>query len=248
MKTVDLTYDHIKHLALKCPIKLPKANGSVAVKSGDWIAYPAANEEVKRYTKAAKRDLFDREIRGGSYEGDLGKVVVGGHLFRLYPKAKALIRQDFATWIDANADKYIRKDGTFKESTKALHTEDLVPLAIARHSLEAKIRARDLPKPTTLIRPECWNPIYDMKRRAHDYATEISSDRAQGVISAVTRLQFDQLMALCAYKDRNYKASVEAWLNVAAWALQAAEFVCNTHAKAVQAKEVAAEVAKEVAK
>lgn len=247
MKTTDLNYDQIKHLALRCPIKLKKTDGWEAIRTGNWIAYPAASEVVKRWTRAAKNDLRDREIRGGSYEGDLGTVRINGHLFRLYPKAKALIRQDFATWIDCNADKYLRKDGTPKESTKALHTDDLVPMPVSRHSLAAKVKARDLPKPTTLICPECWNSEYDMKKRAKDYAEELASDRARGVISAITRLQHDQILALCAYRDRNYKASVEAWINVAAWALQAAEYVCNMHAKATGVKELSAAAAQEVA-
>lgn len=232
MKTIDLTYDNIKYLALKTTLKLAKHDGLVPVKSGNWFAYPAQNEEVKRFTKKAKDDLRFRQLRGTSYEGDLGKVVIGGKTFFYFPKSKALIREDFAAWCDTHADQWIKKDGGEKQPSTPLHIEELAPQAAGRMYLDVKDRVKRLPEATGLLREENFNTLYDMAKTANDYNHETQMDFKDGKkYFAVTHIQANLLNAIIAYRERKYKTAVEVFLDVAANAVQAAEWICNNHSK-----------------
>lgn len=231
MKITEMSYDQIKACVLKCPLTLPKADGSVPVSSGNFFAYPANNEVMKKYKRLAKKDLFERQIRGGSYDGDLGHVVIGGKKFSYYPKSSAIIRDDFAMWVDANWHKALNADGSERESTKPLRQDDVEVVPIHRHSLTAKARCQDLSEPTDLIDADAWNTLYDMKHRLQKYITEMTYDEHNGRHYIVTKIQADLLAAMIAHKERNYARAIDEFLWVAAAALKAADYESRMHAK-----------------
>lgn len=233
MKIDEMTFDQVKSLALRCPITPPKAKTTTPVKAGTFLAMPARGEEVRRFYKIAKRDLFDRQIRGGSYEGDHGHVVIGGHKFTLYrTKPETLIRDDFAAWIEANWHKVLTNDGKERQSTKPLRVDDLPCLSISRHALEAKCRAKGLAEPTELIHEDSWNTQYEMEVQLHRYNAEIERDRKAGRSYIVTKLQGVLLAAMAQHRQRNYAEAVDDFISVAACAIKAAEFEARMHSKA----------------
>ena len=173
MKTNDLTLDQIAAISLRCPMKMPQGNSYKDILAGEFFFMPEGaaldpvrlewikfNEQslaefAKPFRKAALADLQDRRAKGASYEGDLGHVKIGGKAFTYYPGPKAIVRDGFAQWIDANGDRLVRKDGNLAETTKALHQADVKAVPYARQSLTAKSRAQDLPEPTfDLVREE----------------------------------------------------------------------------------------------
>lgn len=229
MKLDDFTLDMLKACALRCPMKLPKHDGYVPANSGNWWVMPAKNEAVKKFTKLAKRDLLDRELRGASFAGDHGHVMIGGHRFTFYPKNSVVMRDDFAAWVEGNWTKYLKDDGTERESTKPLHDEAVQVLPIARHSLAAKMAAKEMKEPTDLIHRDAWNTLYDMKLRFQRYMGEMRRDERAGEFYVVTRLQADMLAAMIAHKERNYPEAVSRFVQVAAAALKAAEYEARMH-------------------
>jgi hypothetical protein len=232
MKIDEMTYDNIKSLALRCPISLPKSNGSVGVKTGDWLSYPAKSEEVRRFYKQAKRDLLEREMRGGSYDGDHGRVMIGGKRFVLYRTTPhSLIREDFANWIESNWQKVLTKDGKERQSTKPLRTDEVKPLPVGNFAMQARMRAKDLNEPTELIPEESWNSQFDMAKTLHRFHDEIERDRKRGQCYVVTRLQAVLLAAMAQHRRRNYAEAVDAFITVAACAIKAAEFEAKMHGK-----------------
>lgn len=233
MKIDEMTFDNVKSLALRCPIQLPKKNGLTPVKAGKFLAYAANSEEVRRFTKAAKRDLFDRELRGGSYPGDHGHVTIGGHKFTLFKTTPpSIIRDDFANWIEANWHKVLNADGSERQSTKPLRVEEVQCLPIGCHALQARVRAKELTDPTDLIHEDAWNTQYVMEEELHRYHAEIERDRKAGRSYIVTRLQGVLLAAMAQHRRRNYAEAVDNFISVAACAIKAAEFEARMHSKA----------------
>lgn len=233
MKIDEMTFDNVKSLALRCPIQLPRKNGLTPVKAGQFLAYTAKSEEVRRFYKIAKRDLFDRQVRGGSYDGDHGHVTIGGHKFTLYRTTPpALIRDDFATWIEANWHKVLTNDGRERQSTKPLRVEEVECLPIGRHAIQARFRAKELNEPTELVHEDAWNSQYDMEEQLHRYHAEIERDRKAGKSYIVTRLQGVLLAAMAQHRRRNYAEAVDNFISVAACAIKAAEFEARMHSKA----------------
>ncbi len=232
--TIDeMTFDNVKSCALKCPIGLPQRDGLSPVAKGEFFAYAAKAEEIRKYTKIAKRDLFDREMRGGSYKGDHGHVTIGGHKFTLYRTTPpCLIRDDFANWVTANWHKVLNNDGTERKSNKPLRVESVECLPINRHAFEAKARAKELNDPTDLLPEEAWNTQFDMDRQLRRYKAEIEHDRLQGKAYVVTRLQGVLLAAMSQHRQRNYAEAVDCFISVAACAIKAAEFEARMHSKA----------------
>lgn len=232
MKIDEMTFDNVKSLALRCPIQLPKKTGKVPLKEGQFLAYAANTEEMWRYTKAAKRDLFDREMRGGSYAGDHGNVTIGGYKFVLYKtKPATLIREDFAKWIEANWHKVLNNDGSERQSTKPLRSEDVRCIPISMHALQARLRAKDMAEPTELIPEESWNTQFEMEEHLHRYHAELERDRKAGRHYVVTRLNGLLLAAMAQHRRRNYAEAVDNFLSVAACAIKAAEYEARMHSK-----------------
>lgn len=242
MKKIDeLTFDQVKTLALRCTIQLPKRTGLVPLDRGEFLAYAAKAEEIRRYTKIAKRDLFDRELRGGSYPGDHGHVTIGGKRFTLYKTTPpTLIRDDFALWIEANWHKVLNSDGSERKSNKPLRVDSVKCLPINMHALQAKTRAKELNDPTDLIHEDAWNSQYDMEEQLHRYHAEIEHDRKDGKSYIVTRLNGVLLAAMSNHRQRKYAEAVDCFISVAACAIKAAEYEARMHAKdhPEQAKEI----------
>ena len=232
--TIDeMTFDNVKSCALRCPIRLPVRDGLAPVGTGEFFAYAAKSEEIRKYTKIAKRDLFDREMRGGSYKGDHGHVTIGKYRFTLYRTTPAcLIRDDFAQWMEANWHRVLNNDGTERKSTKPLRVESVECLPINRHALEAKSRAKELNDPTDLLPEEAWNTQFDMDHQLRRYKDEIERDRLDGKAYIVTRLQGVLLAAMSQHRQRNYAQAVDCFISVAACAIKAAEFEARMHSKA----------------
>jgi len=231
MKLCDFTLDMFKACALHCPFKLKKFDGQVPAASGNWWVMPAKNESVKKWTRLAKKDLFDREIRGGSYEGDNGHVTIGGHKFTYYRKGSVLVRDDFGTWVENNWRRFLKEDGTERESTKPLRVEEVEAVPVSRHSLTAKVRCQDMKEPTGLIPEESWNTTYDMNLQFQRYCAEIARDEHFNQFYVITRLNADLLAAMISHKERNYPQAIERFLFVAAAALKAADYESRMHSK-----------------
>lgn len=233
MKIDELTFDQVKTLALRCTIQLPKRTGLVPLDRGEFLAYAAKAEEIRRYTKIAKRDLFDRELRGGSYPGDHGHVTIGGKRFTLYKTTPpTLIRDDFSLWIEANWHKVLNSDGSERKSNKPLRVDDVKCLPVSAHAFQAKMRAKDLNEPTELIHEDAWNTEYEMEEQLHRYHAEIERDRKAGKYYIVTRLQGVLLAAMAQHRRRNYAEAVDDFISVAACAIKAAEYEARMHSKA----------------
>lgn len=231
MKLCDFTLDMFKACALHCPLKLKKHDGPVLAASGNWWVMPAKNESVKRYTRLAKKDKFERELRGASYATDFGHVTVGGYRFTYYPFGSVLVRDDFGTWVENNWQKYLREDGTERESNKPLRVAEVEALPIARQALTAKVRSKEMTEPTDLIHTDAWNTLYDMKLRFQKYMAEMKVDELNKEFYIVTRMQADMLAAMIAHKERNYPEAIERFIWVAAAALKAADFEARMHEK-----------------
>lgn len=196
------------------------------------VAYAASAEEVRRYTKAAKHDLRDRELRRASYPGDHGHVKIGGHAYTLYRTTPPLLlRDEFAAWCENNWAKYLTKDGRERQSTKPLHTEDVQCLPVGRFAFEVKNRAKDLNEPTELLHESAWNTQFDMERALHRYHAEIERDRKAGQNYIITKLQAVLLAAMAQHRRRNYAEAVDNFITAAACAVKAAEFEARMHAK-----------------
>lgn len=231
MKICDFTLDMFKACALHCPLQLPKHDGPVPAASGNWWVMPAKNESVKKFTRLAKKDLFEREMRGGSYEGDNGHVMIGGHKFTFYRKGSVLVREDFGMWCEANWRRFLKEDGTERESTKPLRVEEVKAVPVSRHSLTAKFRCQEMKEPTGLIPDESWNSLYDMKLQFQRYIAEIARDEHFGQFYVVTQLNADLLAAMISHKQRNYPEAINRFLNIAAAALKAADYESRMHEK-----------------
>ena len=224
MKTNDLTYDEIAALSLRCPMKMPECTSYQDILAGSFYFLPAGKEEMKPFRKAALADLQDRRAKGASYEGDCGHVKIGGKAFTYYPGPKAIVRDSFAQWIDANAHRLVRKDGKLAESTKALHQDDVKAVPYARQSLTAKFRAQDLPEPTfDLVRETaCLIGKAAMMPSVKDKLGKKTFDVA-------TMMSYDSAKALACFHQRSYAKSIDHFLWVAAIALKAAECIARMH-------------------
>ena len=231
MNAVDFTIDQWKVCALKCPLKLPKHDGPVDVRTGNWWLMPAKNEIVKKYVKQCKKDIFEREIRKTMYEGYLGQTVIGGHQFVYCPKGPVIVRVDFFDWCSRNWHKALNADGTERDSNKPLHDDNVRQETLGFISFQAKSRAKDLPEVTDLIHKDAWNPLYDMRLHLQNYVKEMARDKAAGNHFIVTKVQADTLAAMVAYKERDYQKAIDGFVWVAAAALKAAEFVAAKHSK-----------------
>lgn len=231
--TIDeMTFDNVKSLALRYP-NAPRGTTKTRIRDGAFIAYAASSPEIKRFVRLAKNDLRERELRGASYAGDHGHVVLGGRRFSLYrTKPATLIRDDFADWINANWQKVLTVDGRERQSTKPLRTEDVQCLPVGRFAFEVRQRAKDLNEPTGLIHDDAWNTSYDMERRIAQYNAEMERDRKAGASFIVTRLQAVLLAGMIQHHRRNYAEAVDCFVSVAACAVKAAEYEARMHGKA----------------
>ena len=236
MKAREMTGDQLRHMALRCPIKLKKTAGMVPADSGDFFAVVAKSEPMKRYWKAAKKDLLDRQMAGRSYEGDVGRVVIGGRKFSLFPKSGMLVREDFEVWCDANWRTALKLDGSEKESTKPLRQEDVKVDELMHVWKDIRGRALKIDDFDLLMKPEEWNTEWSMKKTLSQYSLQIAADEKRGRHYAVQKIQADLLAGLIAYKVRNYADAIGFFKDLAATALKTAKWIGDRHAKAEDGK------------
>ena len=226
MKTNELTLDQIASISLRCPMKMPECTSYQDILAGSFYFLPAGKEEMKPFRKAALADLQDRRAKGASWEGDLGHVKIGGKAFTYYPGPKAIVRDHFAQWIDANAHRLIRKDGKLAETTKALHQDDVKAVPYARHSLTAKTRAQELPEPT-----------FDLTKDGASMAAQtsmlpgVAGKIGKKTFETTTMMSVEVAKAYAYFHQRSYAKSIDHFLWVAAIALKAAECIARMHEK-----------------
>lgn len=231
MKLCEMTLDMLRACSLKCPLKLKQHADGTPASSGDWWVMPAKNEAVWKYTKLAKKDLFDRELRGASYKGDFGHVTIGSHKFTFYPFGSVLVRDDFGTWVENNWHKALKEDGTERESNRPTHAAEVEVIPVARQALTAKYRVGELSEPTDLIHADAWNTLYDMKLRFQRYLAEQKRDNAHGEFYVVSLIQSDLLAAMISHRERNYPEAIDRFVWIAAAALKAADYEARMHEK-----------------
>lgn len=231
MKAAQMTDAMFRAASLKCPIPLPGGKGAVKVpaESGNWFAWTAKSEVLKRYRKVAINDLRTRQLRGGSYDGDVGHVVIGGKRFSLYPHSGMLVRDDFAQWCEANFLEFWDPQN---------HRERLPPepkgrTVEVRETLkiwkDIRKRALEMDPPTGLMHESAYNSLWDMKHGLADYDAEIKADRKRGASYASTKIIADQLAATIAYRQKMYADAIDFYLDCAAACLRAALFVQQKH-------------------
>ena len=226
MTTNDFTYDEIAALSLRCPMKMPKCTSYQDILAGEFFFLPAGKEEMKPFRKAAIADLQDRRAKGASYESDLGHVKIGGKAFTYYPGPKAIVRDDFSRWVDANADRLVRKDGNLAESTKAYHQDDVTALPFARHSLNAKYRAQKLPEPTFNLDSVSAAAAANISQIAG-----VEMRLGKKTFDAPNLLSLELSKALADFHRRSYAKAVDHFIWMAAMALKAAECIARMHSK-----------------
>ena len=226
MKTNDLTLDQLAAISLRCPMKMPQGNSYKDILAGEFFFMPAGNEEMKPFRKAALADLQDRRAKGASYEGDLGHVKIGGKAFTYYPGPKAIVRDGFAQWIDANGDRLVRKDGNLAETTKALHQADVKAVPYARQSLTAKSRAQDLPEPTFDLGRDTAGMIGSAAMMP-----SVKEKLGKKTFDVATMMSCESAKAFACFHQRSYAKSIDHFVWVAAIALKAAECIARMHEK-----------------
>ena len=224
MTTNDFTYDEIAAISIRCPMKMPESVSYKNILAGEFFFMPAGMEEMKPFRKAALADLQDRRAKGASYEGDFGHVKIGGKAFTYYPGPKAIVRDHFAQWIDANAHRLIRKDGKLAETTKALHQDDVKAVPYARHSLTAKTRAQELPEPT-----------FDLTKDGASMAAQtsmlpgVAGKIGKKTFETTTMMSVEVAKAYAYFHQRSYAKSIDHFLWIAAIALKCAECIARMH-------------------
>lgn len=245
-KVCELTRDALNALVHECIVRkraivLPTATGKVGIDqihAGNWIAYNAKSEEVKRYSKAAKHDLLQRQMRGGSYAGDVGHVVIGGKKFSLYPKCGCLVRDDFTVWAESqrNWDSVLTPTGRIRESTKPLTTDEVKVDELLHIWKNIRSRAMKMKTPTKLMMDGEWNPVFDMKRTLAQYSAQIEDAAKCGCFFPVSKIQADILAGLIAYRERSYADSIDFFLDMGATALKVARWIQEQHGAEAKAK------------
>lgn len=234
MKIGDMTTDMIMACALKCPIKLPHGKGAVKVEagSGDWFAYRAKTELTKRWRKACIEDLRQRELRGGSYPGDVGHCVIGGKKFSLYPKSGMLIRDDFALWAEAHIDEiwdfHLHRQ---RLPDKPPENETVTVDPQLKMFKDIRQRALKMKDVDDLVEPGLWNTQYDMKKTLSEYALDIKRNERNGRVYISVKMLADLLAAQIAYREKHYSDSISFFLDLSADALKAAQFIQSKAAK-----------------
>lgn len=236
-KVIDMTADMIRACSMRCPIKLPHGKGVVRVSadSGDWFAYPAKTEVTKRYRKACIDDLRSREVRGGSYAGDVGHCLIGGKRFSLYPKSGMLVRDDFALWAESHFDECwderLHRERLPERDTTGEDVEQETAIEISKR---VRQRVHKLSEVTDLIEPGAWNSLYDMRKAMSEYAVAIHKSELNGHLFVGTKILADHLAATIAYREKHYADAVDFFVDLAAGAIKAAQFVQEKAAKEVK--------------
>lgn len=227
MRAVDFTAEQFRAAALKCPIKLNEGKGPVRVDvtTGRWFAYPAKTELTKRYWKLCKQDLLTRQLRGGSYDGDVGTCVIGGKRFGFYPKSGMLVREDFALWCEAHYAEFW--DAGRKR--EALPEEPSGPAITIDPQLkiwkDIRNRALALWPVTGIMRESSFNSMYDMEHALAEYSIEMQRDAKAKRFYVSTKILADQLAATIAFRQKHYSDAMRFYMDCAAAALKAALWI-----------------------
>lgn len=237
-RAYDMTADQFRAAALKCPIKLAEGKGPVKVdvSTGRWFAYPAKTEVTKRYWKLCKQDLLNRQLRGGSYDGDIGHCMIGGKWFGFYPKAMMLVREDFALWCEAHFAEFWNERANMEKLPEAPQGETITIDTNLKIWKDIRARALKLRTPTGLLHESSYSSMYDMKHALAEYTLELKRDEQAGRFYVSTKILADQLAATIAYREKQYSDAMDFYLECAAAALKAALHIQATHgvAKEVQ--------------
>ena len=233
-RATDLNDSQIRHLALKCPIKLPQGNGPVKVPadSGDWLAYPAKTEVTKKYRKRCIEDLRQRELRGGSYKGDVGHCVIGGKKFSLYPKSGMLMRDDFALWCEANAEKHLDPFGRPRKVEAPERDETVTVDTQLKIWKDIRARAMKLPAVTDLLAEDMFLEMYRLKEQlAHD-VLRMRAEKKTGNFYSFLKVDADVTASIVALKEKKWSDAIDFMLEAASALLVSARFVQERHGAA----------------
>lgn len=237
-KIIDMTADMIRAGSLRCPLKLPHSqNGVVRVdaSTGDWFSWPAKSEPVRKWRKICIDDLRQRELRKGSYPGDVGHCVICGKRFSLYPKSSMLVRDDYALWAEAHFDEFwdekLHRERLPERDQTGEEVEQETAIEISKR---VRQKVRQMREVTDLLEPGTWNSVYDMKRSLAEYAVSIRASEKNGWFFVGTKILADQLAATIAYREKHYSDAAEFFVEAAAAAMKAAQFIQEKAAKEVK--------------
>lgn len=187
---------------------------------------------TKRWRKACIEDLRQRELRGGSYPGDVGHCVIGGKKFSLYPKSGMLIRDDFALWAEAHIDEvwdFNLHRQRLPDKPPENETVTVDPqLKMFKDIRQKALKMKDV---DDLVEPGLWNTQYDMKKTLSEYALDIKRNERNGRVYISVKMLADLLAAQIAYREKHYSDSISFFLDLSADALKAAQFIQSKAAK-----------------
>lgn len=209
-------------------LRIPKADGRIAageVLKGDFLCWNAKAEEVKRFWRAAKKDLRDRQLRGGSYAGDYGRVLIGGRYFGYHPKCGMLVREDLALVVSQHWREVLWDDGRIREPEAPEKREEVTVDPLLHQWKDVRARALKLPEITGLMRPGEWNTDFDMRRTLNRLGEELARTEAAGEFYTVCRMQADMAAALVAYRSHDASGCIDHFLGLAATAIATAHWV-----------------------
>lgn len=238
MKISEMTAEQIRHLALRLndsgKMPLAKMEPIQALRAGNFWAWVAKTEECKKYWRAAKADLRQREINGTSYKGDAGHVTIGGRRFTFYPTSGMIVRDDFATWCEAHFGDYFFPTGKLKKEHKPESEPDVVVEEHLKMWKEIRKRALDLKDVHFFYPEQAWHEEFDMRRDLMTLVGAFTDCVAQGELYPALKCDCDLLAAKIAYRKKEYAKAKDRLLDLAAAAMRAALLVQEKHA----AKEV----------
>lgn len=233
MKASEMGAEMLRHLSLRCndtrAIVLKKPTGAVQADSGDYFCFNARSEALRRYWKAAKKDLLARELNGGSYAGDVGHVLIGGKRFSFFPKSGMLVRDDFARWAEANWQRFCRMDGRPIE-TKPEQQDDVAVDPALHMWKDIRKRAQALGAPAKFYADGMWHEEYVMRDDLRKLSTALETCRKRGEFYPMLKADCDLLAAKIAYRRREFAKAKGYLLELAAVAMRAALFVQQAHA------------------
>lgn len=240
MKISEMTAEQIRHLALRLndsgKMPLAKMEPIQALRAGNFWAWVAKTEECKKYWRAAKADLRQRELNGTSYKGDAGHVTIGGRRFTFYPTSGMIVRDDFATWCEAHFGDYFFPTGRLRAEQKPHETKEVGDDSDFALAKEVRKLARDMAGSTQIYPPQAYHTEFQMRHDLMTLVGALEDCRKQGELYPLLKADCDLLAAKIAYRQRKYAEAKERLLNLSAAALKAAMFIQEHHNDAKETK------------
>lgn len=238
-KASQMPTDCLHACCLRCTIKLPQGDvgKKVYIDTGDWFCINAGNEIAKPYTKMAKKDLRQRQLRQKTtteqFKGEFGRVKIGGKMFSYFPIPNMLVRDDFADWCERHAHEVWDFDKRCEIlPDKPTHeNQDVEEESIKSLFIECRKKALKMGNVTGIIEPNCWGNLWQMRAQYTQACNAMIESAKQGQLFIGTKVLVENIGAHIAFREKNYADCVRFYTNCAAAALRAAQYVTEVAEK-----------------